>query len=77
MLQFFVFLYQFNPSRVCLNVCCNPAFLTDKSNNGYIIIIIIIIMNFSSTSEQISNIANVTRLKTRLLQKTVNIVIYS
>ena len=38
----FIFSSSVNPSNVCLNVCCTPAFLAAKSNEGYIIIIIII-----------------------------------
>ena len=37
----FIFFSSVNPSYVCLNICCNPAFLAAKSNKGFIINIII------------------------------------
>ena len=40
----FMFSLSLSSSCVCLNVCCDPTFLTVKSNEGYIIIIIIIII---------------------------------
>ena len=35
----FIFSLSIKPSCVCLNVCCNPAFLAAKSNKGYIILV--------------------------------------
>ena len=37
-LIYLIFSLLVNPSFVCLNVCCNPAFLATTSNKGYIYI---------------------------------------